>query len=331
VHVRLLSLLGLLVSLAGAAAAGAGPRLVIAEPLFEFGAVERGIDVVHAFRLRNEGDATLHVHHVKGSCGCTVAAVSPRDLPPGAEGWITLRLDTARLAGRTTKAVTVYTDDPQLPIARLTLSGEVRADVVVMPHPLYLGRVRRGEAVRREVEIMSGRPAGTHVATRVEADHPALRLELAPADPAGQRLAVALDPEVPLGRFDAHVTIHTTSPREPRIDLPVFGSIEGDVLVLPPEVTFSVAGRGPPPERELYIRNRSARPFAVTRVAAPTDMITYALTEVERGREYLLRVRLRNDLRPGRVEGKLEIFTDLPEHRVVVPVYAIVRGTGRRG
>src|SRR3989454_11747757 len=137
---------------------------------------------------------------------------------------------------------------------------------------------------------------------------------------------------MPLGRFDEQLRLHSTSPREPVLTLPVFGSVEGDVVVLPPQVTFGVTRGGTAPERDLYIRNRGPRPLTVTSVTVPDDVVTYTLAAVQEGQEYRLTLRLRDGLKPGRVESRVEIFTDHPEEkRLVVPLYAIVREAGKRG
>ena len=76
---------------------------------------------------------------------------------------------------------------------------------------------------------------------------------------------------------------------------------------------------------------RGARPVTVTSVTVPDGVVTYTLAAVQEGREYRLTLRLRDGLKPGKVESKVEIFTDHPEEkRLVIPLYAIVHD-GRRG
>ncbi len=317
----------------GIAAAEGAPRLVVREPVFDFGSVERGATVEHTFVLANAGDATLRIDNVKSSCGCTVAVVSDRDVAPGREGRVTVTLDTARMAGTKTKTVTVYTNDPAAVSSGLTLTGQVLADVVVTPNPLYLGRLRRGEPSRHEAIVTTGRPGATFQVVAVEHPNPALHAHVEPrADGPGQRIVVELDRNMPLGRISEQLTLRTTSPREPVITLPVFGSVEGDVAVVPPQVTFGVASRGEDPERELTIRNRGRRPLGVTRIAVQPRQVSYRLREVEDGVEYRLTLRLEDGAPAGKVEGAVEIFTDNPdESHIVVPLYAIVRDGGRRG
>src|SRR5262249_18811375 len=154
------------------------PHLVVDEPVFDFGTVDQGTPVEHVFRLPNRGDGDLHVDHVKSSCGCTVAVVSDRVVGPNTEARVAVSFDTGRVAGRTIKTITVYTDDPNAPATALSLSGVVAVDLAVTPTPLYLGRVRRGEAVRREVVIAPGREGASFVVERIEHVPPVLRARL---------------------------------------------------------------------------------------------------------------------------------------------------------
>jgi len=318
----------------GFARAEQQPRLVIPEPVFDFGAVERGAQVEHVFVIRNGGDADLRIDNVKSSCGCTVGVASSRDIPPGGEGRITVTLDTARMAGARIKTVTLYTNDPDVPAAGLSLSGHVEVDLVITPDPVYLGRLRRGENGHRDVLVSPGRPDGTATVVAVEHEGRAVRARLATrTDGApGQRIEVEVDPDLPIGRFNEQLVLRTTSTREPTMVLPVFGSVEGDVAVVPPQVTFGVARDGSAPERELLIHNRGARPLTVTRIEAPARIVSYDLRAVEDGQEYRLTLRLRDGVPPGKIEDRIEIFTDHPdEERIVVPLYAIVRDGRRRG
>jgi hypothetical protein len=309
----------------------AGPRLVVDGPVFDFGTVDRGTPVEHVFRVRNPGGILLRIEHVKSSCGCTVAAASG-DVSPSGEGQITVRLDTARIAGRTSKTVTVYTNDPTAPAMGITLTGQVAADLVVSPTPLYLGKVHRGESVRRELRVTPGRPGPAAQVTRVANSNPAIRAHVEPLPEGdGQRVVVELARDIPLGRFNDRLVLSTTSALEPVLEVPVFGSVEGDVVVLPPQVTFGVAQGGEVGPRELFIRNQGDRPLAVTRVKVRSDVASYELEPIKDGVEYRITLHLRDGLPVGRVEETVEIFTNHPdEGRVVVPLYAIVRpGHGR--
>src|SRR5437879_12480307 len=101
-----------LVFAAGLGAAEEGrPRVALDEPVFDFGTVDRGARVDHTFRVPNRGGATLRIDHVKSSCGCTVAVLSEREVPPGGADSVGVSHSTTRRAGPPTKNLTAYTNN----------------------------------------------------------------------------------------------------------------------------------------------------------------------------------------------------------------------------
>jgi hypothetical protein len=305
----------------------AAPRLDVPEAVHDFGTVDQGVPVKFAFRVRNVGDEPLRVENVKSSCGCTIGVATGRDVPPGDYTYITVNLDTARLSGRTTRAVTVYTNDPATPVQPLALTGDVRSDLVLSPTPLYFGHVVMGQAVRREIVVRPGRPGGADVVSFVDSEDSALRARLdAGPEPGTQRVVVDVSPDLPPGRFDGEVRLRTTSASNPVITVPVFGMVESDVALLPPQVTFGVSRAGMPSPLEVHIRNRARRPMAVTKVVAPPQ-VDAELRTVRAGVEWRLVLRLREVPADRKLDTAVEIFTDQPRvNRLVVPVYAIDRG-----
>jgi hypothetical protein len=227
---RLMAMLGWGVLLLGVPARGAG--LAVQGPVYDFGFAEQGTTVVHQFPLKNTGRTTIRIEDVHSSCGCTAAAAEGKTLAPGQIAWLAVRLDTTDLVGKTTKRVTVHTSDSRTPEVLLAMTGTVLTDLVVTPTPLYLGHVWRGSQVRQELRVSTGRPMApgstAYTVSSVETDSWALRAYVQAGDKPGEmKLVVELDPEVPAGRFNDRVIIHTTSPRQPVITVPVFGDIMG--------------------------------------------------------------------------------------------------------
>ena len=203
------------------------PRAVVDAPVYDFGSVEQGAAVEHVFRVRNTGKAPMRVDQVKGTCACTVGVATGEAIAPGDEAWVTVRLDTATLAGRTTKTATVYTNDPATPTLPVTMTGDVLTDVVLRPTPLYFGHVRRGTAVRREIAVMPGRPGGTATVVSVDPASARLKAWLEPAaDGSGQRVIVELVAAAETGRFSDELVLRTTSERQPTVSARVLGTVE---------------------------------------------------------------------------------------------------------
>jgi len=205
------------------------PRAVVDGPVHDFGTVEQGTAIDHVFRIRNTGTGSMRIDHVKGTCACTVGTATGEAIPPGGEAWVTMRLETDRLAGRTTKTATVYTNDPAAPTLPVTLTGQVLTDLVVRPAPLYLGHVRAGAVVRRELTVASGRVGGTATVVAVESASPRIRAWVeAAAGGEGQRIVVEVDGTASTGRFSDELVLRTTSVRQPAMTIKVLGTIDSD-------------------------------------------------------------------------------------------------------
>jgi len=107
--------------------------------------------VAHSFSFRNTGDAAATITRVSSSCGCTVANVSDKVIPPGKSGAIKAAFDSSDFYGPVTKEVFVYLGDQQKPAYILTMKGLVIEELAITPRQINLGSVKAG--VRKEVTV----------------------------------------------------------------------------------------------------------------------------------------------------------------------------------
>jgi len=73
----------------------AGPQLTFDKNVYDFKKVIQGKDVIHSFTFRNTGDAPGTITRIASSCGCTVADVSDKVIPPGKSGTIKTSFDSS--------------------------------------------------------------------------------------------------------------------------------------------------------------------------------------------------------------------------------------------
>src|SRR6188508_471536 len=73
------------------------PHLVIDATKHDFGAVEAGSQVRHAFRISNEGTGTLKLKAGKTSCSaCTIAEIENPEVPPGESTTVVVAYEAGR-------------------------------------------------------------------------------------------------------------------------------------------------------------------------------------------------------------------------------------------
>ena len=312
---------------AGGVAWAGTARAVFRERVHDFGTVEQGEPVAHVFRFINQGDGPLRIEQVQTSCGCTATVVSSDVIQPGASGEIGTLLDTSGWFGDKARTVMVHTNDPKLPVVTLKLQGRVVAEVAALPAQLYLGRVRRGRKVTRAVDIVYDPARGVEV-TGVENNHPGISVqvgELNAAGHGGKRLTVTLADDVSPGGVNDRILVRTTSAKVPELAIAVFGSVEGDLVVRPPQVSFGILAAGGTGVRKVLIKNRGNRPVRILRVEPPSANVEARLSTVKQGEEYRLTLRLRGAAAPGPVRGQVRVYTDHPWEKVLtIRLYGMV-------
>ena len=104
------------------------PKLALQQTSYDFGDIKQGDVVSHDFILSNSGGDMLTISNVTASCGCTAAAPEKKELAPGESTNLKVSFNSARRQGKQHKTVTVFSNDPQNPEMKLTITG-----VVVLP------------------------------------------------------------------------------------------------------------------------------------------------------------------------------------------------------
>jgi hypothetical protein len=298
------------------------PTLSVRDAVQSFGRADQGSEVSRSFTLRNTGGLDLTVDNVRAPCGCA-AAPSARAIAPGGEATIDVKCDTTAVFGDVSRTVTVYTNDPRHPVTSLTLSGSVALEAAADPPELYVGRVRRGEEVPGGVRLVT-RDASSPGLGPADAAGPVLDVALENAA-AGKRLRLTVRHDAPLGAFAQRVAVHTTSARVPVVEIPVTGTVVGDLAVSPRQLRFGSVSASAGAVRVLGLRNEGRAPVRLTSVSMSPPLGTADVQTLREGQEYRVVVALPPGAPLGRVQGEVELHTDHPEqHVVAVPFTARV-------
>ncbi|WP_020532841.1 DUF1573 domain-containing protein [Flexithrix dorotheae] len=78
------------------------------ETEFDFGKINKGDVVKHAFKFENVGDAPLIISNIQTTCGCTTPQYTKDPIAPGKSGEILVQFNSAGKSGNIVKPVTIH-------------------------------------------------------------------------------------------------------------------------------------------------------------------------------------------------------------------------------
>lgn len=298
-----------LLALSTIAVAAPAPRLVIEEPVFNFG--ERFADeppVEHRFRLRNDGAVTLQVSVAETTCGCLVPDWTADSIRPGASAELPVRVNLRGRSGRQRHTVTLNTNDPAQPQATVTLEGVVRSEVDIEPMGALLGRIPPDAETATEIAIRFPAERPNRVlAARPDAAF--LRAEVAERTPR-REYAVTIRTVPPLatyagarGDLRGYVRVDLERPLFPEIVIPFVAWTPAPPQVEPRELLLPAAS-ATPLTRILMVRPGAAGALEIEGVETPLPEIQ---ADVARAEGVGHRIRL-TGLRPSALPPTAEVI-----------------------
>ena len=103
---------------------GPQPRILVSEEEWDFGKVIQGEKPTHIFIVKNGGEGDLIIDSLKESCACIEASISTTRIKPGESAELKVTYDTTDYVGKDEKHIHIYSNDPQVPDARINLYVE---------------------------------------------------------------------------------------------------------------------------------------------------------------------------------------------------------------
>jgi hypothetical protein len=227
-------------------AQGEGPKVSVDQRVHDFGPIERGTEVRHAFHFQNIGQGTLALKPGGTTCSkCTIAEVDKPELAPGESAKVTV----AYLAGEQIvfrQLAWVTTNDPDERRVELTVTGQVSTRFEVIPSPLVLSRVSANETRRADIKIFAFFSDSVEVASHefIEAETaPYFEAKFQPIPAAqvvdhkaksGCLVELTLKPGLPLGPFRQTIRLHLRmgdAEETSTADVLISGTIDSDISI----------------------------------------------------------------------------------------------------
>jgi hypothetical protein len=300
------------------------PVVQALDPVYDFGSIYSGTTVKHTFRLKNAGTAPLTIGAVQTSCGCTAARPTKSQLLPGEDAAIAVSFDTHADHGPATRTITVFTNDPAHQQLQLTMRGDVKVQVEANPSLVIFERIKRGTEQSRKVTLIDEMPDRTFKVGAITHANSNIKVTSEPISgpKPGALLTITLVKTALAGPISDLLKVNTS--RVP-VEIPVSGTVLGDINVNPPQVSFGIVPHHASALRFLRLTNSGDHPVKVTGISSNNTSVVAAVEPLKIGREYKIVVRLAPNTPDGVLRGMLAIKTDDPHQQdVQIPIYGIV-------
>lgn len=317
--------------------AQSAPQMVLEDPVHDFGVVVKGEVVDWAFTVRNAGTADLVITDVRPSCGCTVAQWD-KVVKPGESGKVSTKLETKDFKGPISKTVTIASNDPSTPQARVFLKATISAVVDVLEDSNFRFNKLKRESTKVPRLLVTEEDGFEFKIVKTEASQPWIKFEtaLAPQElrqskyPNAQYSVTAvIGPDAPVGMVNETGTIYTTSAKMPAVKVKVLGLVRPDVMASPPRMELGTIEASPDFQRMLKLRdNTKSGTFELTSVTSTVPFFTVMQEAVTKGEEYNLILKFSQTPPKGDFNGKVVVKTNSPaeEFKVIeVPLSGTVK------
>lgn len=203
----------------------ANGRLRVDDSTYDYGYAGLGQDISHTFILTNKGLQDITITDTSTDCGCNVSFPAGKRIPPGSPLSVAVRFKAKNYEGEQIKNIILKTNDINHPEVVLTLKGLVKNGAVIEPHGIGFGEVKKGQDHRgmfRLLNLTNQRMAIVKIESgkyiKTSSSH--FRTD----NGKGYTIEVTLSGNAPEGEYTDIVTLHTTLPKQPRIDVPVWAT-----------------------------------------------------------------------------------------------------------
>jgi hypothetical protein len=211
--------LGAALAVAGGTAA-AEPRALVEETVHDFGVVARGQTVRHVFVLRNDGSERLVVERVKMT-DSALSARAPKSVVGGADGRVTLELDTEHVRGPVAAAALLYTNSTLTPVVSFELAGIVEWPIDIRPQAVAFLSAFEGERTATTLTVVNNREEPLVVAGLVPSSE-CIQASLETVREGREyALAIAAAAGTPPGRYEESVAVLAGTDGADRVIVPV--------------------------------------------------------------------------------------------------------------
>ena len=297
----------------------AAPKIVVDQPIFDFGSITNGSQLLHDFVIRNPGDAELQIDRVVSSCAaCLQASLEKTKIPPGGESILHARLDLRLLNGTLSRAISIYCNDSNNDPLVVGLTGVVVPFYQVTPAEIDLDLSQGQQTTATEIVPLLNLHAPL---SQVLCDDTNIAASLAMEASNRFILTLAAAKSLPLGNASINLTLRSADSNDPPCRITGFVHNPPDLELIPERLRFQPQAE--PQMRILWLKQHGASPLILLDVVPPSDTFHCEIDPDSSGYDYRIYITA---WQQEEAVGQTNVLTlkmrdrNQKEHSVPVPV-----------
>lgn len=284
------------------------PIIFFETPNFDFGKIFKGQKVEHIFKFENQGKIDLEISKVKSSCGCTATILKNKIIPPGKTGEIKTTFNSGSYKGKVTKSITVKSNDPKSPNYTLTISGEIAEIISTSPRRINFGSVYVGEKTDMTVTVTSD---SNFRIKKITPSRPFLNAAIVEENGNGYTINITSNGNREIGRFSGVINLETDNNIQPKVTIPFFGEIIGDITTYPKRIYYGNIKKGKERVQKVFVKLNKEN-IEILEIKVTPNYLSAKIIEnyKKNNAQFLIEVKLHENATIGKLNGLLEINTN---------------------
>jgi predicted double-glycine peptidase len=189
-----------------------------------FGSTKRGEGAIKRINIF-EGEERIRITKVESTSKHLFTEVfnTIYDKRPGYEVIVALSPDTP--INLLNEKIIIYTDSKRRPIIEIPVTGEIKGPISICPDNFFFGFVKKGKSISRKVTLSADNQENWEI-LRIENCPNPISTKIKSIQKGKKYEVIAtLSSNVPAGTIKGSIKLHTNSPDQPVIKVPVYGLI----------------------------------------------------------------------------------------------------------
>ncbi|PWU19243.1 MAG: hypothetical protein C5B50_07035 [Verrucomicrobia bacterium] len=265
------------------------PKIQFAELDHDFGKVAPGVSVTHTFVFTNTGTKMLEITEVRPSCSCTAAGSYSKRVEPGKTGIIPVIYSASGLSGPVGKNVWVVSTDPAQPSVVLRISAMISRPIDAVPGIAAFGFGPDFQTNETRIIHIQNNLDEPVVLSEPVCTNNAFRAMLQTIKEGKEfELRVSVVPPLPAGSMNSVLTIKTSTPKMPLVEVKLFATVTPALAISPPTIRVSTESLSKALEVPVAIESRSTNSLVLSEPKINVAGPELKLRELQPGRTYQL-------------------------------------------